>query len=212
MNSTSLPEHESAVNYLIRHLAGGNESKAQLLLDWMAEPVQHPHTKLRQGLLLNGYAQTGTYLLAEILEDVYHQAATRVFSQRLRDPYSVFTPQTRLLTVFHDDLDLDMGTDRKPPTRAMLKELITAPFLHLNRKNQCRESCTNRLNIVFVSGSVNGLNDSNDRRWMVVEAKNELQLSKSNDLLLSYSQRLERAVALKNILLAHQLQNELEAV
>ena len=36
--------------------------------------------------------------------------------------------------------------------------------------------------------------------------------TKSDDFLLSYSQRLERAVALKNILLAHQLQNELEAV
>lgn len=212
MNSTSLPAHESAVNYLIRHLAGGNERKAQLLLDWMAEPLQHPYTKLPQGLLLHGYAQTGTYLLAETLEDVYHQAATRVFSQRLRGPLAPFTPYTQLLTVFHDDTDLDVGTDRKPPIRSILKQLVSAPELQLNRSPGHEETCTNRMNVVFVSGSVNFLDDSNDRRWMVVHAKNKLQLSKSDDRLLSFSQRLERALALKNILLAHRLQRELEAV
>ena len=212
MNSTSLPEHESAVNYLIRHLAGGNESKAQLLLDWMAEPLQHPYTKLPQGLLLHGYVQTGTYLLAEILEDVYHLAATRAFSQRLRGPQAPFTAYTKLLSVFHDDTDLDAGTDRKPPIRSILRQLISAPELQLNRTPRHEETCTNHMNVVFVSGSVNFLDDSDDRRWMVVSAKSTLQPSKSDDFLLSYSQRLERAVALKNILLAHQLQNALEAV
>lgn len=212
MTRISLPDHENAIQGLIRHLAGGNENTAQRLLDWMAAPLQNPNTKLRQALLLNGYAQSGSYLLAEILEDVYHDAATRVFTQRLRDHVSPFSPHTQLLSVFHDGTDLDMGTDRKPPTKAILKELISASKVQINRKDHIKTTCVNRMNIVFVSGSVDFLDDSNDRRWLAVQAKNPLRLSKSDDLLLSYSQRLERAIGLKNILKAHQVSDALEAV
>lgn len=212
MTRTSLPDHENAIQGLIRQLACGNEVITQQLLDWMAIPLQHPGTKLRQGLLLNGYVQSGSHLLAEILEDVYHHAATRVFTQRLHDPYSAFTPHTQLLSIFHDGTDLDVRTDRKRSTKAIIKDLISAPYVQIKRESCLDATCVNRMNIVFSSGSVDFLGDSCDRRWFVVQAKNHLRLTKSDDLLLSFSQRLERAIGLKNILKAHQVSDALEAV
>ncbi len=204
MSTTTHTPHESAVMGLIRHLANNDEAKVQQLLAWMAVPVQKPGHKLRQGLLLAGHQMGGNWLLATILSEIYSDGSLWMYAENLSAKFTFLRPETRLLCVSHAGFDLFRGSRSNPPTAEKLKTLITSQSVQLNPRHQEPQTIPNHLNVVFLTGAANPFNES-DRRWLVIEPKHDLQLSQQDDYLLSYSNRLERTLALKNLLMRHSI-------
>ena len=212
MTTTTHTLHESAVMGLIRQLANNDEAKVQQLLAWMAAPLQKPGHKSQQGLLLAERQLGGNWLLASILSEIYGDSSLWMYAENMSAKFSFLRPETRLLCVSHAGFDLFRGSRSNPPTAEKLKALITSQSVQLNPRHQEPQTIPNHLNVVFLTGAANPFNES-DRRWLVIEPKHDLQLSKQDDHLLSYSNRLERSLALKSLLMRHSISSTaLEAV
>lgn len=212
MTTTTHTPHESAVMGLIRHLANNDETKVLQLMDWMAAPIQKPNHKLQQGLLLAGQQMAGNWLLGTILSEIYSDRSLWVHAENLSAKFTFLHPETRLLSVSHNGFDLFHGSRFNPPTAEKLKALISSQLIRLNPRHQEPQTIPNHLNMVFLTGAANPFGES-DRRWLVIQPKHDLQLSQQDDYLLSYSNRLERSLALQHLLKRHTISsNALEAV
>lgn len=208
MTNTTHTPHENAVMGLMRHLTSNDEAKLQSLMDWMAAPLHKPGTKMETGLLLAGTHFNHKFVLAETLADIYGSSALWTYPHNLENRFCSFNADTRLMVVSirHDSTNLPNLTVEK------LKSLISDQSIELNRKHEPPRTIPNHLNMVFLSGDANVFGGC-DRRWTIVEQQKPLHLNPPDDRLLSYSNRLERAVALKNLLLKHQISSTaLEAV
>lgn len=209
MTNTTHTPHENAVMGLMRHLTSNDEAKLQSLMDWMAfplQPIKPPRVKLNQALVFGGPVVNGKSILQQTLADIYHEDAHTIGYSSLDTDGMQIPGYTRLLTVI-DDKYWKPQSHSDAVTKAYLKSLISN-----HERNDGPKTIPNRLNIIFLTGSANPFN-TNDRRFFILQEGKPLQPTPRDDYLLSHSNRLERAVALKNLLLKHQISSSaLEAV
>lgn len=201
MSTQTHTPHEAAVLKLIQHI-GRTPEKTQYLLDWMAAPLRPgPPVKLSQVMLLKG-GYSAANILQQSLADIYHEEALSTGIQALADPRHVVPTYVRLLTVY-DRSSTPAHADSLAAAKAYLKCLISNPERNAGTTAYPLPT-PNRLNIIFCTGAADPFN-TEDRRFFVVQEAKPLQLTSDEDYLLSYSNRLERAVALKNLLRRHQI-------
>lgn len=203
MSTQTHTPHEAAMLKVICHL-GQTDGKTQQMLDWMAAPlVPGARAKLTQAMALVGSHYThGRNILQQSLADIYHEEAFSIGTRSLAHPSFLIPAYIKLLTVYADNYWAPEG-DSEAVMKAYLKSLITNDE-RIGGTEARPEPIPNHLNIIFCTGAANPFN-SEDRRFFLVEESKPLQLTSDENYLLSYSNRLERALALKNLLRRHQI-------
>lgn len=150
---------------LVEHLTsapGGqpNPITASLLLSWLAHPLQEPHGKLLNALVLCGPRGNGTAMLLDVM-DLIHGAAYLPLGrpELLDEPFNSFLSGKRLVK-FDEVPKLDQQ-------RVQIKALITNPTLRINAKGHPPRVELNRLNVIFVTGDATPISPSDRRYWVV---------------------------------------------
>ena len=160
---------------LLNELCGHEENAPKIvdwLLKWLAYPLQHPGAKMQTAVLMFGEKQgTGKSLFFEgIMRPIYgeygstagqHQLDSSFTDWKSRKCYMVFEE-----VLSRDDRYSHIGT---------LKHMVTGREIRINPKNLPERVEQNYLNSVFLSNEPQPIPlELEDRRWLVIEARNKL--------------------------------------
>ena len=131
------------IHDLVAHLTGGARSPDHdLLLSWLAYPLQHPTGRLTKALVLHGPQGNGQGTLLETMARIHGSAYLSLGSaQRLLDSGNAVLAGKRLV-VF----------DKAPQgeaTHDALAQLLDSLTLHITRKGHAPRTEPNRLNLLF---------------------------------------------------------------
>jgi putative DNA primase/helicase len=172
-----------AVLDLLFDLCAGEENSQEIgdwLLKWLAYPLQHPGAKMQTAVLMFGEKQgTGKSLFFEgIMRPIYgeyggtagqHQLDSSFTAWKSRKTYMVFEE-----VLSREDRYSHIGT---------LKHMITGRDMRINQKNLPERVEANHLNSVFLSNESQPIPiELEDRRFLVVEARNKLSQERVNQM------------------------------
>ncbi len=170
-----------AVLELLYDLCGGEENSKEIgdwLIKWLAYPLQHPGAKMQTAVLMFGEKQgTGKSLFFEgIMRPIYgeyggtagqHQLDSSFTDWKSRKTFMVFEE-----VLSRDDRYSHIGT---------LKHMITGRDMRINPKGLPERVESNHLNSAFLSNESQPIPiELEDRRFLVIEARNKLSEERVN--------------------------------
>lgn len=155
--------HCTNINMLLMHLCDFDADSYSYVLQWLAYPLRNPGAKMSYGIVVNGNGyRSGTSLFFQHVAVSLHQGNAKIIhSSQLDDRYKSWA--TAPLVV----------VDGSATQRAMdiVKGLMAADNLLINRKGQLPALAENRMNFVFLSDDINSRRRSlAARRFMVIDA------------------------------------------
>lgn len=145
------------------------------LLCWLAYPLQHPGAKMQTGVLMFGEKQgTGKSLFFEgIMRPIYGEYSATVGQHELESQFTAW--RSRKLYVLFEEI---LSRADKYTHFGLIKHMITGRDARLNEKHIAGKVEANHLNCVMLSNEFQALPlEPEDRRMLVVEAKNPLAMS-----------------------------------
>jgi hypothetical protein len=142
-----------------------DHTQQQLLLNWIAYPLQNPGAKLPTALLLVGAQGTGKSLLLSIVSSIYGQSAAPLSMDAFDSQFNAWMESSFIVW---DEFAL--GGHSRINMYDRLKDAITASRVTINRKFTAPFTIPARFNLAFTTNYVDGLPlDSDDRRFIVLQ-------------------------------------------
>lgn len=170
-----------AVLDLLYDLCGGEDNAKEIgdwLIKWLAYPLQHPGAKMQTAVLMFGEKQgTGKSLLFEgIVRPIYGEYGGTAGQHQLDSTFTAWKSRKTFM-VFEEVLSRD---DRYSHI-GTLKHMITGRDMRINPKGLPERVESNHLNSVFLSNESQPIPiELEDRRFLVIEARNKLTEERVN--------------------------------
>ncbi len=170
-----------AVLELLYDLCGSEPNAKEVgdwLIKWLAYPLQHPGAKMQTAVLMFGEKQgTGKSLLFEgIVRPIYGEYGGTAGQHQLDSTFTAWKSRKTFM-VFEEVLSRD---DRYSHI-GTLKHMITGRDMRINPKGLPERVESNHLNSVFLSNEPQPIPiEMEDRRFMVIEARNQLSTERVN--------------------------------
>lgn len=170
-----------AVLDLLYDLCAGEENAKEIgdwLVKWLAYPLQHPGAKMQTAVLMFGEKQgTGKSLLFEgIVRPIYGEYGGTAGQHQLDSTFTAWKSRKTFM-VFEEVLSRD---DRYSHI-GTLKHMITGRDMRINPKGLPERVESNHLNSVFLSNESQPIPiELEDRRFLVIEARNKLTEERVN--------------------------------
>lgn len=187
-------EKALAVLELLFDLCRGEENYEEIghwLLKWLAYPLQHPGAKMQTAVLMFGEKQgTGKSLFFEgITRPIYGEYGGTAGQHQLDSTFTAWKSRKTFM-VFEEVLSRE---DRYSHI-GTLKHMITGRDMRINPKNLPERVESNHLNSVFLSNESQPIPiELEDRRFLVIEARNKLTEERVNQLRGLMAQGLSSA-------------------
>lgn len=170
-----------AVLDLLYDLCAGEENAKEIgdwLVKWLAYPLQHHGAKMQTAVLMFGEKQgTGKSLLFEgIVRPIYGEYGGTAGQHQLDSTFTAWKSRKTFM-VFEEVLSRD---DRYSHI-GTLKHMITGRDMRINPKGLPERVESNHLNSVFLSNESQPIPiELEDRRFLVIEARNKLTEERVN--------------------------------
>ena len=156
---------------------------ADWILKWLAYPLQHPGAKMQSAILMFGEKQgTGKSLFFEgIVRAIYGEYGTTAGQHQLDSQFTEWRSR-KLFVLFEEVLS---RSDRYNHL-GTIKHMITGRDMRINPKGLPERVEANHLNSVFLSNEPQPIPlELEDRRFMVVEARNFITDKFKNEIVLA---------------------------
>lgn len=160
-------------------------------LRWLAYPLQNPGAKMQTALLFFGEKQgTGKSLFFEgIMRQIYGAHGATAGQHQLESPFTAWRSQ-KLFVLFEEIL----SRADKYSHFGLIKHMITGRDTRINEKNLPERVEANHLNAVMLSNEFQAIPlEPDDRRFLVVEAKNPLDQELLDNIKVALSDGLVEA-------------------
>lgn len=167
-NYFSLPN--SAIGALLLHLCGGNINLALNLARWIALPLRAPGTKMNTALIVSGEPGTGKSLFFDaVVRHLYHSTAQTVIREaQFLGHYTGWAMGLRfaLIEEFYPASPF-LAAEKV----YLIKNLVTASTINIERKSLPTKVETNSINYVFMtSKNVDPFSCTDNRRFAILKA------------------------------------------
>lgn len=134
------------------------------LLCWLAYPLQHPGTKLRNAVVIHGDEGAGKNFMFDCIIEIYGRYGALVGQDELEDKFNDW--RSAKMFVVGDEVS---SRAELVHNKNRLKALVTSLTVQINPKNLPRREERNFINIVFLSNELQPLAlDNSDRRYCVI--------------------------------------------
>lgn len=156
---------------------------ADWILKWLAYPLQHPGAKMQTAILMFGEKQgTGKSLFFEgVVRAIYGEYGTTAGQHQLDSQFTEWRSR-KLFVLFEEVLS---RSDRYNHL-GTIKHMITGRDMRINPKNLPERVESNHLNSAFLSNEPQPIPiELEDRRIMVVEARNFISDQFKNEIVLA---------------------------
>jgi putative DNA primase/helicase len=151
------------------------------LLKWIAYPLQHPGAKMQSAVLMFGEKQgTGKSLFWEgVVKALYGEYGTTAGQHQLDSQFTEWRSR-KVFVVFEEVL----SRSERYNFIGTIKHMITGRTQRINPKGLPEREEANHLNSVFLSNEPQPIPlELEDRRFMVVEARNKLSAEQKSAVL-----------------------------
>lgn len=185
---------------LVKFLTGTDQMYTWLL-QWLAYPLQHPGTKLLQGVFVWSYAQGigKNFIIEPLIRKIYGPAYQVIKASELESDFNAWAKCKQF--IFGEEIYMSDRRDRET-TMGHLKSLVTNEYVDINAKYRQPERFKNYAQLYLTANQPNALAlDPTDRRIAVIHAPEQPLSEEYYKNLHSWSQQRESAGIVLNHLL-----------
>lgn len=149
---------------------GKDDANKKWLTQWLAYPLQYPGTKLLSAVIICSTTHgNGKSTLGFTMSKIYGSNYTILSNKQL---VGAFNDSSENKQFVHSD-EVSSGDKRKDVD--MLKDLITNPYMTLNKKGVGEYTVDNYINYFFTTNHLDGVYiEDKDRRYFVQEIESEV--------------------------------------